>query len=69
MSLKSSVLKLVLRLQYNISFPFDRLYELRDLIRFVEEHVVDCQRAHVAAAERQIGKPIRVRGRMSWADA
>ena len=32
----SNAEELVLRLQYNFSFPFDRLYELRDLIGYVE---------------------------------
>jgi len=52
--------ELLLHLQYNISFPFDRLYELRDLIRFVEVCVVDRQQAHIEGIEREIGKPVRV---------
>ena len=52
--------ELVLRLQYNFSFPFDRLYELRELIRFVEVCVVDRQQAHIAAISCEIGKPVRV---------
>ncbi len=39
--------ELVLNTEYNISFPFDRLYELRELIRFVEISVVDRQQAHI----------------------
>ena len=52
--------ELLLRLQYNISFPFDRLYELRDLIRYVEVCVVDHQKAHVEAIAREVGKPTRI---------
>jgi len=52
--------ELVLHLQYNLSFPFDKLYELREIIRFVEAYVVGRQQAHVAAIAREIGKPVRV---------
>lgn len=52
--------ELALHLQYAISFPFDRLYELRKLIRLVELHIVDRQEAHLAAIEREVGKPVRV---------
>ena len=52
--------ELVLNLQFGISFPFDRLYELRELIRFVELSIVDRQASHVAAIEREVGKPVRV---------
>lgn len=57
----SNAEELVLRLQYNFSFPFDRLYELRDLIGYVEGHVVDRHSNHVASVEREIGKPVRIR--------
>lgn len=52
--------ELVLNLQYGLSFPFDRLYELRELIRFVELDIVDRQESHVAAIEREVGKSVRV---------
>ena len=52
--------ELLLHLHYGVSFPFDRLYELRDLIRFVEVYVVDCQQTHVAGIAREVGKPVRV---------
>lgn len=52
--------ELVLNLEYKISFPFDRLYELRELIRFVEAVVVDGQLSHVKSIEREVGKPVRV---------
>lgn len=52
--------KLMLHLQYAISFPFDRLYELRKLIRLVELHIVDRQKGHLAAIEREVGKPVRL---------
>jgi hypothetical protein len=54
--------ELVLNLEYNFSFPFDRLYELRDLIRFVEAYVIDSQQNHVATIARECGKPVRVMG-------
>ena len=52
--------ELILRLQYKLSFPFDRLYELRKLIRLVEAHVVDRQKTLIAAIEREAGKPVRI---------
>ncbi|MNY51688.1 hypothetical protein D3C86_1873020 [compost metagenome] len=52
--------ELMLHLQYAISFPFDRLYELRKLIRLVELHIVDRQKGHLAAIECEVGKPVRV---------
>lgn len=52
--------ELALHLQYAVSFPFDRLYKLRKLIRLVELHIVDLQKAHLAAIEREVGKPVRV---------
>lgn len=52
--------ELALHLQYAISFPFDRLYELRKLIRTVELHIVDLQKFHLTAIEREVGKPVRV---------
>lgn len=52
--------ELSLHLQCVISFPFDRLYELRNLIRLVELHVVDRQKDYLAAIEREVGKPVRV---------
>ena len=58
---ESSSEELVLRLQYRFCFPFDRLYELRDLVGVVERYVVDHHGNHVAAVEREIGKPVRIR--------
>jgi hypothetical protein len=52
--------ELTLRLQYKFSFPFDRLYELRELIRFIEGYVVDRQKEHIAGIEREVEKPVRV---------
>lgn len=52
--------ELVLRLHYGLSFPFDRLYELRDLIRFIELHVVESQESHLATISQKVGKPVRV---------
>lgn len=52
--------ELVLNLEYNISFPFDRLYELRELIHVVEVVIVDRQQSHIKSIEREVGKPVRV---------
>jgi len=52
--------ELVLNLEYVFSFPFDRLYELRDLIYIIEAYVLNSQQAHVAAISRECGKPVRV---------
>lgn len=52
--------ELMLHLQIAISFPFDRLYELRKLIRLVELHIVDRQKGYLAAIEQEVGKPVRV---------
>ncbi|HHQ4785228.1 hypothetical protein ACSZND_07600 [Aeromonas hydrophila] len=52
---------MTLQLQYEISFPFDRLYELRELIKYIEIHIVDRQISHVAAIEREIGKPVLIK--------
>jgi hypothetical protein len=57
---KEEAVEVTLRLQYDISFPFDRLYELRDSIRFVEGHVVDRQRTHLGSIARELGKPVRI---------
>jgi hypothetical protein len=51
---------LVVRLQYSFSFPFDRLYELRDLIDLLEAHIVDRHRSHLNAVRRELGKPVRI---------
>lgn len=52
--------ELVLHLEYKLSFPFDRLYELRNLISLVEVYVVDRQRSLLEAIEREAGKSVRV---------
>jgi len=52
--------ELVVRLQYGLSFAFDRLYELRDLIEFINAHIVDAQNAHLQSISKEIGRPIRV---------
>jgi hypothetical protein len=53
--------ELVLNLQYSLTFPFDRLYELRALIKFVDEYIVDRQAEHLGSVSREIGKTVRVR--------
>jgi hypothetical protein len=52
--------ELVIRLSYEVSFPFDRMYELRELIKHLDQYVADGLGRHVKAIERQIGKPVRV---------
>lgn len=52
--------ELTLHLHYAISFPFDRLYEMRKLILRVKLHIVDRQNDHLTAIEREVGKPVRV---------
>ena len=52
--------ELVIRLQYGLSFSCDRMYELRELIRHLTDHIVDGHRKHLSAVEREIGKPVRV---------
>ncbi|WP_147433782.1 hypothetical protein [Acidovorax sp. 93] len=60
MSKNESAEELVIHLEYNLSFPFDRLYDVQELIRLVEQHVVDAQQSHIAAMARRLGKPVRV---------
>lgn len=57
---EDDVAELRLHLQYDISFPFDRLYELQELIRFVELVVVDRQAVHVEAISKEVGKPTQI---------
>jgi hypothetical protein len=57
---EDSPTELVLHLAFQITFPFDRFYELRDLILLVENHVVDRQTGYLSAIEREVGKPVRV---------
>lgn len=52
--------ELILHLQYGISFPFDRLYELRELIRYVELWIVDKQQVLIKKVARETGKPVRI---------
>lgn len=52
--------ELVIRLQYGVSFPFDRMYELRELIKHLDGHVADGLEKLVRRIERQIGKPVRI---------
>ena len=41
-----------------LAFSFDRLYELRVLIRLIEFYVVESQKKYLAGISKQIGKPI-----------
>ncbi len=52
--------ELIIQLQYGVSFPFDRMYELRELIRHLDGHVADGLEKHVKGIERKIGKCVRI---------
>jgi hypothetical protein len=52
--------ELVIRLQYALSFPFDRMYELRGLIQHLDGYVAEGLEKHVAGIARQVGKPVRI---------
>ena len=52
--------EIVIFLNYEFSFPFDRLYELRDLIEYLESEIVVRHTRHVEKLSDQVGKPIRV---------
>lgn len=49
---KDNLNELVLNLEYNFLFSFDSLYELRELIRFVELTVMDRKESHIASIMR-----------------
>jgi hypothetical protein len=51
---------ITVRLRYEFTFPFDRLYELRDLIKYLEEHVADLHAKHVESVSRRLGKSVRI---------
>lgn len=53
--------ELVVALQYHFHFPFDRLYELRDLIDHLEEYVVDRHKKHIQTVQKEVGKTVRIR--------
>lgn len=55
-----TVSEIVVALQYRFLFPFDRLYELRDLIGHLETYVVDAHAKHIQAIQKQVGKAVRV---------
>jgi hypothetical protein len=50
--------RVLVRLNSDWSFPFDRLYELRDLIQGLQEFIVERQRGCIAGLSRRIGMPI-----------
>jgi hypothetical protein len=52
--------ELVIHLQYGLSFPFDRMYELRELIKHLDGYVADGLGKHVESIELKIGKPVRI---------
>jgi hypothetical protein len=58
--LVDSPTELIVRLDYNLSFPFDRMYELRELIKFLDGHVADRLGRHVKKLEKQVGKSVRI---------
>ena len=51
---------ITVRLRYEFKFPFDRLYELRDLIKYLEEHIVDLHAKHVESVSRQLRKSVQI---------
>ena len=53
--------ELVVGLQYEFSFPFDRLYDLRDLIDRLEKYIVGRHFEHVESIQKKFGKPIRIK--------
>ena len=53
--------ELIIRLEYGVSFPFDRMYELRGLIKHLDGHVADGFEKKVKGIERKIGKPVHIR--------
>jgi hypothetical protein len=52
--------ELRVRFQYNLSFSFDRMYELRGLIKHLTDHVVDAQKKHILGIEQKVAKPVLV---------
>lgn len=52
--------ELVIRLDYRLSFPFDRMYELRELIKHLDSYVAEGLDRHVSGISRNIGKPVRI---------
>lgn len=51
---------ITVRLRYEFTFPVDRLYELRNLITYLEEHVVDRHAKHVESVSRRLGKSVQI---------
>jgi hypothetical protein len=52
--------ELVIHLRYGLTFPFDRMYELRALIKHLDGYVAEGLGKHVGSIERKIGKPVRI---------
>jgi hypothetical protein len=52
--------ELVIHLEYALSFPFDRMYELRGLIRYLDVYVAEGVEKHVSGIARRVGKPVRI---------
>ena len=48
--------EIVVHLNYQFTFPFDRLYELRDLIGYLESAIVDRHTRHIQKLSNQVGK-------------
>src|SRR5580700_6829038 len=46
--------ELIVHLQYAVSFPFDRMYELRSLIQYLDGYVVEGLEKHVSGIARQV---------------
>ncbi len=59
-SIEETESAVVIHLEYQFSFLLDRLYELCDLIKDVEEHIVDRQSKHVKGLEVSLGKTVSI---------
>jgi hypothetical protein len=53
--------ELLVSLQYRMSFPFDRMYELRELIKHLDRHIADGLERPVKGIEGRLHKPVRIR--------
>jgi len=54
--------ELVIHLQYEVAFPFDRMYDLRELIKHLDGYVANGLEKLVRRIEGQVGKPVRIQG-------
>jgi hypothetical protein len=52
--------ELVIQLHYSLSFPFDRMYDLREVIKHLDGYVAEGLNKHVEGISRHVGKPVRI---------